>query len=66
MKSPEQSRISQSHEWFVNHAGDVTVGITQFAANLNYEMRNGRRYGFVNAVPCLPADTDGTSARSGS
>ncbi len=33
---------------------------------LNYEMRNGRRYGFVNAVPCLPADTDGTSARSGS
>jgi len=33
MKSPEQSRISQSHEWFVNHAGDVTVGITQFAAN---------------------------------
>lgn len=29
---------------------------------LNYEMRNGRRYGFVNAKPCLPADADGTSA----
>lgn len=23
---------------------------------LNYEMRHGRRYGFINAVPCLPAD----------
>ena len=28
---------------------------------LNYEMRNGRRYGFVNATPCLPAGKDGTS-----
>ena len=28
---------------------------------LNYEMRNGRRYGYVNAKPCLPAATDGTS-----
>ncbi len=26
---------------------------------LNYEMRNGRRFGFVNAVPCLPADSGG-------
>ena len=23
---------------------------------LNYEMRHGRRYGFVNAAPCLPVD----------
>jgi len=21
---------------------------------INYEMRNGRRYGFINARPCLP------------
>ena len=29
---------------------------------LNYEVRNGRRYGFINATPCLPADLiDGTS-----
>ena len=28
---------------------------------LNYEMRNGRRYGFVNAAPCLPAGQDGAS-----
>ena len=26
---------------------------------LNYEVRNGRRYGFINAVPCLPADAEG-------
>jgi hypothetical protein len=30
---------------------------------LNYEMRGGRRYGFVNATPCLPAGADGTSSR---
>ena len=30
---------------------------------LNYEMRNGRRYGFVNAAPCLPAGKDGASER---
>ena len=23
---------------------------------LNYEMRNGRRYGYVNSAPCLPVD----------
>jgi len=23
---------------------------------LNYEVRNGRRYGLVNSKPCLPAD----------
>ena len=23
---------------------------------LNYEMRNGRRFGYVNAAPCLPVD----------
>jgi hypothetical protein len=28
---------------------------------LNYEMRNGRRYGFVNAAPCLPAGHEGAS-----
>ena len=33
MKSPEQCRMSESHEWFVTHAGEVTMGITQFAAN---------------------------------
>ena len=32
---------------------------------LNYEMRNGRRYGFVNAKPCLQANEDGTSKRVG-
>lgn len=32
---------------------------------LNYEVRGGRRYGFVNAIPCLPAAADGTS-RAGS
>jgi antitoxin component YwqK of YwqJK toxin-antitoxin module len=26
---------------------------------LNYEMRNGRRYGFVNARPCRPVQTRG-------
>ena len=29
---------------------------------LNYEVKNGRRYGMVNATPCLPAGADGTSA----
>jgi antitoxin component YwqK of YwqJK toxin-antitoxin module len=28
---------------------------------LNYEVKNGRRYGFTNAKPCLPANHDGTS-----
>lgn len=23
---------------------------------LNYEVRNGRRYGFINATPCLPVE----------
>ena len=23
---------------------------------LNYEVRNGRRYGFINAAPCLPVE----------
>lgn len=23
---------------------------------INYEMRNGRRYGFVNARPCVPVE----------
>jgi antitoxin component YwqK of YwqJK toxin-antitoxin module len=23
---------------------------------INYEMRNGRRYGFINARPCLPVE----------
>lgn len=31
---------------------------------LNYEVRNGRRYGLVNARPCLPAAADGTSDRN--
>ena len=26
---------------------------------LNYEMRNGRRYGLVNAAPCLPVGEEG-------
>jgi len=30
---------------------------------LNYVVRDGRRYGMVNAKPCLPAAADGTSAR---
>lgn len=30
---------------------------------LNYEVKNGRRYGMVNAKPCLPAGADGTSQR---
>lgn len=29
---------------------------------LNYEVKNGRRYGMVNAKPCLPAEADGTSS----
>lgn len=28
---------------------------------LNYEVRNGRRYGMLNAKPCLPAGEDGAS-----
>jgi antitoxin component YwqK of YwqJK toxin-antitoxin module len=28
---------------------------------LNYEVRRGRRFGFINAAPCLPADHDGAS-----
>ncbi len=27
---------------------------------LNYEVRDGRRYGFVNSSPCLPVNPDGT------
>lgn len=30
---------------------------------LNYVMKDGRRYGLVNAKPCLPAAADGTSDR---
>jgi hypothetical protein len=30
---------------------------------LNYVVKNGRRYGMVNAKPCLPAAADGTSSR---
>jgi len=30
---------------------------------LNYEVRNGRRYGFINSIPCQPAAHDGTSGR---
>lgn len=25
---------------------------------INYEMRNGRRYGLVNAAPCLPVSSE--------
>lgn len=32
---------------------------------LNYEMRHGRRYGFVNAKPCVRAAADGTSDVAG-
>lgn len=31
---------------------------------LNYVVKDGRRYGMVNAKPCLPAAADGTSSRS--
>jgi len=31
----------------------------------NYEVRHGRHYGLVNAKPCLPADEDGNSTRTG-
>ena len=27
---------------------------------LNYEVRNGRRYGLINSRPCLPADESAT------
>lgn len=30
---------------------------------LNYVVKDGRRYGMVNAKPCLPAAADGTSQR---
>jgi antitoxin component YwqK of YwqJK toxin-antitoxin module len=30
---------------------------------LNYVVKNGRRYGMINAKPCLPAAADGTSTR---
>jgi glycine cleavage system H protein len=33
MKSPQQCRFSESHEWFLAQSGEVTMGITQFAAN---------------------------------
>jgi len=29
---------------------------------LNYDVRNGRRYGLINAKPCAGAAADGTSA----
>jgi antitoxin component YwqK of YwqJK toxin-antitoxin module len=29
------------------------------ALYLNYEVRQGRRYGLMNASPCVPADKDG-------
>ena len=31
---------------------------------LNYEVRNGRRYGFVNATPCVPAENPGPSKQA--
>lgn len=36
------------------------------ALYLNYEVRNGRRYGFVNAYPCAPGTTSGVAERGGS
>ncbi len=30
---------------------------------LNYVVKDGRRYGMINAKPCLPAAADGTSSR---
>lgn len=30
---------------------------------LSYEVRNGRRYGFLNSEPCLPADAEGRSMK---
>lgn len=30
---------------------------------LNYEVRAGRRYGFVNATPCVPAENTGPSGQ---
>lgn len=32
---------------------------------LNYEVRHGRRYGFINAAPCLPTDEQGVSKEVG-
>ncbi len=31
---------------------------------LNYEVRKGRRYGFVNATPCVPAESTGSSRQA--
>ena len=33
MNSPSTCRFSDSHEWFLAQGQEVTVGITQFAAN---------------------------------
>lgn len=33
MSSPSTCRFSDSHEWFLAQAQEVTMGITQFAAN---------------------------------
>lgn len=30
---------------------------------LSYEVRDGRRYGFLNSEPCLPADAEGRSMK---
>jgi len=37
----------------------------QGALYLNYEVRDGRRYGFVNAYPCAPASMTRTTADGG-
>ena len=38
----------------------------QGALYLNYEVRHGRRYGYVNAYPCAPATMGGLAPRGGS
>jgi glycine cleavage system H protein len=33
MPSPSNCRFSESHEWFLSQGQEITMGITQFAAN---------------------------------
>lgn len=57
-KPYELKHFSRGHEDGLQQAWDDRGQLY-----LNYVVKDGRRYGMVNAKPCLPAAADGTSSR---
>jgi antitoxin component YwqK of YwqJK toxin-antitoxin module len=57
-KPYELKHFSRGHEDGLQQAWDDRGELY-----LNYVVKNGRRYGMINAKPCLPAAADGTTSR---